>query len=130
ICISSDLLDESVGSFIPRVILICSVFVGVPVAPEVARLQLPHLPGTMVSPCLCSDDLESDTEMRKRHVSPTPHDAMHARWRSIVVSRSSSPTTSTSEIPTAPSLTEPSVVVVPSTNIISPVDAPPGIHQR
>nr|GFD09312.1 hypothetical protein [Tanacetum cinerariifolium] len=75
-------------------------------------------------------DLESDTEMRKRHVSPTPHDAMHARWRSIVVSRSSSPTTSTSEIPTAPSLPEPSVVVAPSTNIISPVDAPPGIHQR
>ncbi|GKD58865.1 hypothetical protein Tco_1296374, partial [Tanacetum coccineum] len=28
----------------------------------------------MVSPFLCSDDLKSDTEIPKRHVSPTPHD--------------------------------------------------------
>ncbi|GJT80762.1 putative reverse transcriptase domain-containing protein [Tanacetum coccineum] len=30
------------------------------------------------------DDLESDTEMPERHVSPTPHDAMLTRWRSRV----------------------------------------------
>ncbi|GJX71618.1 putative reverse transcriptase domain-containing protein [Tanacetum coccineum] len=33
----------------------------------------------MVSPFLCSDDSDSDTEMPKRHVSPTPHEAMLAR---------------------------------------------------
>ncbi|GKA02954.1 reverse transcriptase domain-containing protein [Tanacetum coccineum] len=84
----------------------------------------------MVSPFLCSDDSESDTEMPERHVSSTPHDAMLARWRSRVASRSSSPTTSTSEIPIAPIPPAPSAIVVPSTNIISPVDAPPGIHRR
>ncbi|GJT71821.1 hypothetical protein Tco_1031107 [Tanacetum coccineum] len=33
----------------------------------------------MVSPFLCSDDSESDTEMPERHVSSTRHDAMLAR---------------------------------------------------
>ncbi|GJU45993.1 hypothetical protein Tco_1203259 [Tanacetum coccineum] len=51
----------------------------------------------MVSPFLCSDESESDTEMPERHVSPTPHDAMLTRWRSRVSSRSLSPTTSTLE---------------------------------
>ncbi|GKD40047.1 hypothetical protein Tco_1260254, partial [Tanacetum coccineum] len=55
----------------------------------------------MVLPFLCSDDSESDTEIPERHVSPTPHDVMLTRWRSRVASRSSSPTTSTPEIPTA-----------------------------
>ncbi|GKE01058.1 reverse transcriptase domain-containing protein, partial [Tanacetum coccineum] len=36
----------------------------------------------MVSPFLFSDDSKSDTEMPKRHVSPTPHDAMLTRSRS------------------------------------------------
>ncbi|GJT24544.1 hypothetical protein Tco_0894481 [Tanacetum coccineum] len=58
----------------------------------------------MVSPFLCSDD----------------------SYR--VTSRSSSPTTSTLEIPTAPILPAPSAIVAPSTDIISPVDASPGIH--
>ncbi|GKB40933.1 hypothetical protein Tco_0885875, partial [Tanacetum coccineum] len=84
----------------------------------------------MVSPFLCSDDSETDTEMPERHVSPTPHDAMLTRWRSRVASRSSSPTTSTPEIRTAPILPAPSAVVAPSTDIISPVDAPPRIRQR
>ncbi|GJY09812.1 hypothetical protein Tco_0377997 [Tanacetum coccineum] len=60
------------------------------------------------------DDSESDTEIPKRHVSPTPHDAMLTRWRSRVASRSSSPTTSTPEIPTAPILPAPSAIVAPS----------------
>nr|GEU65426.1 hypothetical protein [Tanacetum cinerariifolium] len=46
--------------------------------------------------------------MPERHVSPTPHDAMLTRWRSRVASRSSSPTTFTPEIPTAPILPVPS----------------------
>ncbi|GKB03162.1 reverse transcriptase domain-containing protein [Tanacetum coccineum] len=84
----------------------------------------------MVLPFLCSDDSESDTKMLERHVSPTPHDAMLTRWRSRVVSRSSSPTTSTPDIPTAPIPPVPYVVVAPSTDIISPVDAPPEIRRR
>ncbi|GJY44265.1 hypothetical protein Tco_0432478, partial [Tanacetum coccineum] len=84
----------------------------------------------MVSPFLCSDDLESDTEMPERHVSPTPHDAMLARWRRRVASRSSSPTTSTPKIPTAPIPPAPSAVVAPSTDIISLVHAPPKICRR
>ncbi|GJU38745.1 hypothetical protein Tco_1191702 [Tanacetum coccineum] len=139
IYISSDVSVESVGSSFPRVILIGSILVEVPVAPEVgaASVALPvgvleldtHLSSEadpsesspppvsvapMVSPFLCSDDLESDTEMPERHVSPTPHDAMLTRWRSIVASRSSSPTTSTLEIPTAPILPAPSAIVAPS----------------
>ncbi|GJS14706.1 putative reverse transcriptase domain-containing protein [Tanacetum coccineum] len=45
----------------------------------------------MVSPFLYLDDSESDIEMLGRHVSSTPHDAMLARWRNRVASRSSSP---------------------------------------
>ncbi|GJV93218.1 hypothetical protein Tco_1541031 [Tanacetum coccineum] len=87
--------------------------------------SLPHvLVAPMVSPFLCSDDSESDTEMPERHVSSTPHNVMLARWRSRVASRSSSPTTSTLKIPTDP------IPPAPSTDIISPIDAPPGIRRR
>ncbi|GKC78339.1 reverse transcriptase domain-containing protein, partial [Tanacetum coccineum] len=155
ISISSDLLVERVRSSFSRVILISSVFVEVPVALEVGAaavssparvLELdthssseadpsksllpPVSVEPMVLPFMCSEDSESDTEMPERHVSPTPHDVMLTRWRSRVASRSSSPTTSTPEIPTAPILPAPFVVVVPSTDIISPVDAPPRIRQR
>ncbi|GJR02822.1 putative reverse transcriptase domain-containing protein [Tanacetum coccineum] len=82
----------------------------------------------MASPFLCLDDSESDTKMPERHVSPTPHDAMLTRWRSRVASRSSSPTTSTLEIPISPILPAPYAVVTPSTDIISPINAPPGIR--
>ncbi|GKB05309.1 putative reverse transcriptase domain-containing protein [Tanacetum coccineum] len=72
-------------------------------------------------------DPSSDTEMPERHVSPTPHDVMLTRWRSRVASPSSSPINSTPEIPTAPIPPAPSTIVAPSTDIISPIDAPPGI---
>ncbi|GJZ53774.1 hypothetical protein Tco_0608659 [Tanacetum coccineum] len=155
IYISLDLSVESVGSSIPRVILIGSISVEVLVAPEVGEaavaspaevLELdthssseadpsesslpPVSVAPMVLPFLCSDDSESDTEMPERHVSPTPHDAMLTRWRSRIASQSASPTTSTLEIPTAPIPPAPSAVVAPSTNIISPVDAPPRIRRR
>nr|GEZ91511.1 hypothetical protein [Tanacetum cinerariifolium] len=82
----------------------------------------------MVSPFLCSDDSESDTKIPERHVSPTPHDAMLTRWRRRVALRSSSPTTSTLEIHTAPILCAPSAIVVPSSELpLAPVVAPPGI---
>ncbi|GKA50847.1 hypothetical protein Tco_0744043, partial [Tanacetum coccineum] len=69
---------------------------------------IPDLP--LVSPFLCSDDSESDTEIPKRHVSPT---------------------TSIPKIPTAPILPAPSVVVAPSSEYpLAHVVAPPKIHQR
>nr|GEV97181.1 hypothetical protein [Tanacetum cinerariifolium] len=68
----------------------------------------------MVSPFLCLGDSESDTKIPERHVSPTPHEAMLTRWRSRVALRSSSPTTSTLEIPTASILPAPSAIVAPS----------------
>ncbi|GKB51219.1 putative reverse transcriptase domain-containing protein [Tanacetum coccineum] len=125
ISISLDVSVESVGSSFPRVILIGSISVEVLVAPEVgaAVVALPAgvleldthssleadlseslLPPVsiahMVSPFLCSDDSESDTEMPEMH------------------------------IPTTPILPASSAVVAPSTDIISPVDAPPEIRQR
>ncbi|GJS05307.1 putative reverse transcriptase domain-containing protein [Tanacetum coccineum] len=139
ISISSDVSVESVGSSFPRVILIGSIPVEVPVAPEVGAAAVASPAGVleldthsssevdpsesspppvsvapMVSPFLCSDDSESDTEIPERHVSPTSHDVMLTRWRSRVASRSSSPTTSTLEIPTAPILPTPSAIVAPS----------------
>ncbi|GJX39082.1 hypothetical protein Tco_0252385, partial [Tanacetum coccineum] len=84
----------------------------------------------MVSPFLCSDDSESDTEIPERHVSPTPHEAMLTRWRSRVALRSSSPTTSILEILTAPILPAPSAIVTPSYEFpLAPVVAPPGIRR-
>ncbi|GJY78726.1 hypothetical protein Tco_0484527 [Tanacetum coccineum] len=144
ISISSDVSVESVGSSFPRVILIGSISVEVPVAPEVGAAAVASPAGVleldthssseadpsesspppvsvapMVSPFLCSDDSESDTEIPERHVSPTPHDAMLTRWRSRVASRSSSPTTSTPEIPTAPILPAPSAIVTPSSKALT-----------
>ncbi|GKG23207.1 hypothetical protein Tco_0388510 [Tanacetum coccineum] len=98
------------------------------------QLQLPYLSGMLeldTHLSLEADPSEkSDTEMPERHVSPTPHDTMLTRWRSRVASQSTSPTTSTLEIPTAPIPPAPFAVVAPSTNIISPIDAPPGIHRQ
>nr|GEX84629.1 hypothetical protein [Tanacetum cinerariifolium] len=139
ISISSDVSVESAGSSFPRVILIGSISFEVPVAPEVrtavvaspARvLELdthlssktdplessppPVSVAPMVSSFLCSDDSKSDTKIPERHVSHTPHDAMLTRWRRKVASRSSSPTTSTPDIPTTPILLAPSAIVAPS----------------
>nr|GEZ27560.1 hypothetical protein [Tanacetum cinerariifolium] len=147
IFISSDLSVESVRSSFPRVILIGSISVEVLVAPKVRTavvaspvrvLELdthssskadpsessppPVSVAPMILPFLCSNDSESDTKIRKRHVSPTPHDVMLTRWRSRVASRSSSLTTSTSEIPTALILLAPSAIVAPSSEFpLAPV---------
>ncbi|GJR19993.1 hypothetical protein Tco_0968520 [Tanacetum coccineum] len=156
ISISSDVSLESVGSSFPQVILIGSIPVKVSVAPEVGAAAVASPAGVleldthsslefdpsesspppvsvahMVSPFLCLNNSESDTEILERHVSPTPHDAMLTRWRSRVASGSSSPTTSTLEIPTAPILPTPSAIVAPSSEYpLAPVVAPPGIHRR
>ncbi|GJS10047.1 hypothetical protein Tco_0366843 [Tanacetum coccineum] len=125
ISISSDSSDESVGSSIPRVILIGSIHVEVPVAPEVGAAAVTSPSRAFELDTHSSskaDPSRSDTEMPERHVSSTPHDDMLARWRSRVASRSSSLTTSTLEIPTAP------IPPAPSTDIISIVEAPPRVH--
>nr|GEV20327.1 hypothetical protein [Tanacetum cinerariifolium] len=83
----------------------------------------------MVLPFLCLDGSKSYTEIPERHVSPTPHDAMLTRWRSRAALRSSSPTTSILEIPTAPILPAPSAIIASSFEfLLAPVVAPPGIH--
>ncbi|GJV19391.1 putative reverse transcriptase domain-containing protein [Tanacetum coccineum] len=156
ISISLNVSVQSVGSSFLLVILIGSIFVEVSVAPEVGAVAVASPTGVlkldthsssevdpsessppsvsvapMVSPFLCLDDSESDTEMPEKHVSPTSHDVMLTRWRSRVASRSSSPTTSNLEIPTAPILPTPSVIVAPSSEFpFAPVVAPPEIRQR
>ncbi|GKC71240.1 hypothetical protein Tco_1117123 [Tanacetum coccineum] len=135
ISISSDVSVESVGSSFSRVILIDSIFVEVSVAPEVGAAAVASPAGVleldthssseadpsesspppvsvapMVSPFLCSNDSESDTEIPERHVSPTTY---------------------TLEIPTAPILPLPSTTVEPSSEyLIAPVVSLPGIHRR
>nr|GEW77423.1 hypothetical protein [Tanacetum cinerariifolium] len=121
--ISSDVSVESVGSSFPRVILIGSISIEVPVTPEVRAAAVASPAGVleldthssskadpskssppsvsvapMVSPFLCFDDSESDTEILERHVSSI---------------------TSTLKIPTAPILPAPSAIVAPSSESLT-----------
>nr|GFB34627.1 hypothetical protein [Tanacetum cinerariifolium] len=156
ISISLEVSVESVGSIFSRVILIGSISIEVPVAPEVGvavvaspagLLELdthslskdgpskssppPVSVAPMVLPFLCSNDLESDSEIPKRHVSPIPHDSMLTKWRSRAALRSLSPTNSILEIPTAPILPATSAIVTPSSEfLLALVVAPPEIHRR
>ncbi|GJU67512.1 hypothetical protein Tco_1253771 [Tanacetum coccineum] len=136
ISISSDSSDESIYSEVLVVPEVAAATVASPAGvleldihsssesdPSESSLP-PVLVAPMVSPFLHSDDSESDIELPERHVSFSSHDAMVARWRSRVASRSSSPTTSTSEIPTAP------IPLAPDTEIISPIVAPPEVCRR
>ncbi|GKA04486.1 hypothetical protein Tco_0683606 [Tanacetum coccineum] len=83
----------------------------------------PELP--LVSPFLCSDDLEADSESEpaeqrpKRHESFVAHDVMVLRWRDRVTSRPSSPSGSSFHDTFAPS----------SKFLVAPVVAPPRIHR-
>ncbi|GKE95966.1 hypothetical protein Tco_1580821, partial [Tanacetum coccineum] len=84
----------------------------------------PELP--LVSPFLCSDDSEVDSESEpaeqrpERHESLAVHDAMVSRWRDRVASRPSSPSRSSFYDTLASSSEFP----------IAPVVAPPEIHRR
>ncbi|GJZ57532.1 hypothetical protein Tco_0613026 [Tanacetum coccineum] len=140
ISISSDSSDDSIPIEVPITLEVASTAVASPVGvreldthssseSSPSKSSLTHVPvAPMLLPFLYSNDSESDTKLPDRHVSSSSHDAMVARWRSRVASQTSSPTTSTSEIPTALILPAPPAIVAPSTNIISPVDAPPGIR--
>ncbi|GKB07956.1 hypothetical protein Tco_0836240, partial [Tanacetum coccineum] len=85
---------------------------------------VPELP--LVSPFLCSDDSEADSESEpaeqrpKRHESFAVHEVMVSRWRDRVASRPSLLSRSSSRDILAPSSEFP----------IAPVVAPPGIRRR
>nr|GEU97951.1 hypothetical protein [Tanacetum cinerariifolium] len=134
IFISSNVSVESVGSPFSRVILIGSISVEVSVAPKVGEAAVASPTGVleldthsslkddpseispppvsvapMVLPFLCLDDLKSDTEIPKRHVSPT---------------------TSTLEIHSAPILPAPFAIVTPSSEFpLAPIISPPKIRR-
>ncbi|GKB30231.1 putative reverse transcriptase domain-containing protein, partial [Tanacetum coccineum] len=82
----------------------------------------PELP--LVSPFLCSDDSEADSESEpseqrpERHESLTVHDVVVSRWRDRVASRPSSPPRSSSHDTLASSFEF----------LLAPVIAPPGIR--
>ncbi|GJZ38284.1 hypothetical protein Tco_0584475 [Tanacetum coccineum] len=117
ISILSDSSEESVGSHAPRVILfgaipaVILVILEVPADPLVAlENSLPPAPELpLVSPFLCFDDSEADSESEpveqrpERHESLYVHDVMVLRWRDRVTSRPSSPSGSSSHDIFAPS---------------------------
>ncbi|GKA63787.1 hypothetical protein Tco_0763393 [Tanacetum coccineum] len=126
-----DSSNESVGSFIPRVILFGSIPVEILVVSEIP-IEVPVVPE--VGDCchftcrVLELDTHSSSESGPSEGSLPP--LLVAPMRSKVASRSSSSITSTLEIPTAPILPAPPAIVAPSTDIISPVDAPFEIHRR
>ncbi|GJQ91791.1 hypothetical protein Tco_0002930 [Tanacetum coccineum] len=121
ISISSEVLVESVESSFLRVILIGSISVEVPVALEVGA-------AAVASPIRALElDTHSLLEADPSKSSPSPV----AHMRSRAASRSSSPTTSIPEIPTAHILPAPSAIVAPSSEFpLVPVVAPPEIRRR
>ncbi|GJX44051.1 putative reverse transcriptase domain-containing protein [Tanacetum coccineum] len=124
ISISSNISDESMGSFFPRVILICSISIEVLVAPEVGA-------AAVASPArVLEHDTHSLSEADPSESSPPPVSVAPMvspfQWRSRVASRSSSPTTSTPKIPTAPILPAPSAIVAPSSEFPLSADIPIG----
>ncbi|GKE47116.1 hypothetical protein Tco_1478374, partial [Tanacetum coccineum] len=129
ISISSDVSVESMGSFFPRVILIGSISVEVSVASEVGAAAI-------ASPTRVLElDTHSSSKADPSESSPPPVSVAPMvspfLWRSKVSPRSSSSTTSTLEIPTAPILPAPSAVVTPSSEFsLAPVDASPRIRRR
>ncbi|GJZ01037.1 reverse transcriptase domain-containing protein [Tanacetum coccineum] len=123
--ISSDSFEESVVSIVPTDPLVApevgSVFVTSPVGvldlvdysssdsdpSEDSLPPAPELP--FISPLLCFDDSEADSESEpteqrpERHESLAAHNAMVSRWRDKVASRPSSPLGSSSHDAFAPS---------------------------
>ncbi|GKE51639.1 hypothetical protein Tco_1486795, partial [Tanacetum coccineum] len=88
---------------------------------------VPDLP--LVSPFLCSDDSEADSESEpaeqrpERHESLVAHDAMVLRWRDRVASRPSPPSRSSSHDTLSPSSKFPLAPVVAPYGIFGPIPA-------
>ncbi|GKA69413.1 hypothetical protein Tco_0775477, partial [Tanacetum coccineum] len=106
--------DEGHEDSSGQVILIGSISVEIPVAPEVGA-------ATVASPARV---LELNTySSSKPDPSESSLSPVYVAPMIKVSLRSSSPTTYTLEIPTTPIPLAPSTVVAPSTDIISPIDA-------
>ncbi|GJV49791.1 reverse transcriptase domain-containing protein [Tanacetum coccineum] len=116
ISISSDVSVESVRSSFPRIILIDSISVEAPVAPEVGA-------AAVASPARVLElSTHSLLEADPSESSPPPVS---------IPERHVSPTTSTPKIPTAPILPAPSAIVAPSSEYpLAPVVSPPGTRRR
>nr|GEX06312.1 putative reverse transcriptase domain-containing protein [Tanacetum cinerariifolium] len=102
--ISSNLSDESVRSFISRVILIGSIYVKVPVALEVGAAVVAS-PVEVLELDTHSSSEADPSELTTSRISSTygfTFSVFERFKRNRVASRSSSPTTSTPEIPTTP----------------------------
>ncbi|GJU04731.1 hypothetical protein Tco_1121161 [Tanacetum coccineum] len=94
ISISSNSSEESVGSHVPRVILFGTIPTSIPVilvvptevpiapadplvAPELGADSLPVTPELpLVSPFLCSDDSEADSESEPAEQRPERHESL------------------------------------------------------
>ncbi|GJZ12711.1 hypothetical protein Tco_0547941 [Tanacetum coccineum] len=129
ISISLDVSVESVGSSFPQVILIGYISVEVPVAPEVRAAVVASPAGVLEL------DTHSSSEVDPSESSPPPVSIAPMvspfLWRSRIELRSSSPTTSTPEIPIALILPAPSAIIAPSSEFpLAPVVAPPEIRRR
>nr|GEW44492.1 hypothetical protein [Tanacetum cinerariifolium] len=123
ISISLNISVESVGSSFPQVIFIGSIYVEVSVAPKVGA-------DAVASPTrVLKIDTHSSSEADPSKSSPPPVSIAPMVLPFLVASRSSSPTTSTPKIPTAPILPAPSAIVAPSSEFpLIPIGAPPGIR--
>ncbi|GJW96475.1 hypothetical protein Tco_0178283 [Tanacetum coccineum] len=115
ISISSDSSDESVVSFIPRFILIGFIPIEVFVAPEVGAAAVASPAGVLKLDTHSSLEADpSESSLPPIPVAPMVSPFLFSDDSEIrVASRSSSPTTSTLEIPTAPIPPAPSAIDIP-----------------
>ncbi|GJZ63161.1 hypothetical protein Tco_0619582 [Tanacetum coccineum] len=140
ISISSDSSDESVGSVMPRVILFSTILTDIPaitadfpIASDVRAAAVTSPAGVLELESHSSP--ETIAVLPERHVSSATYNAMVGRWRGRVMSRLSAPSESSSffasstEIPIVSPLPAPSTFVIPATDIISPINAPPRFSQ-
>nr|GEW83291.1 putative reverse transcriptase domain-containing protein [Tanacetum cinerariifolium] len=119
ISIYSNVSVESAGSSFLRVFLIGSISVEVSVAPEVGAAAVASPVGVLELDTYSSLEVDpSESSLPPISIAPI--------WRSRVASRSSSPTTSTLEIHTAPILPAPSSIVALSSEFpLAPVRSAP-----
>ncbi|GJW47414.1 hypothetical protein Tco_0079060 [Tanacetum coccineum] len=95
ISISSDSLDESVGSSLSQIILFSTIPAEIPAETPTIPSVVPTLPHT--SPFLYTDSSDCDTF--ERPPSHDPYEVTVARWRSRVAARSSPPSLPTHDSP-------------------------------
>ncbi|GJQ89294.1 hypothetical protein Tco_0000433 [Tanacetum coccineum] len=120
ILISSDSLEESVGTSTSRVILFGTILTTIPsTLPTVDSPTIPPITPTIqyTSPFVCTDSSNSDTF--ERPPSQDPYEVTIAWWRSRVAARSSPPSLPIRQIlPTLPRLPRrPAILVLPGKRV-------------